>query len=294
MGKKKEKEGFVDILRIIAIILILYFHINFEFTRDNSLRQMGFIGISLFFIISGYVLAKNYSINIDFSLKWFLKRLVTIIPLYYLSLIMISALFSNQVYSGSILKNLVMHFLFIDFLSPETAYGIISPAWFLTPLVFLYLFFPLINKSISKYNWTYLIFFAITFLNRIVEPNNTSFYPTFFLVEFAFGMLFFYNKKSPYLLTSIAILLISPSMIIPFIIFYIASLIKTNKITNSELTSTGVYFLFLFHEAFIKTITGSWKIFSQNILSSLIILIVSSTICLLVSDKIKHYLKSKL
>jgi peptidoglycan/LPS O-acetylase OafA/YrhL len=114
---KNYRNGTIDILKLISILLVIIFHFLYEFSFNNNLRVLGFIGISLFFIISGYLLAKKYPEIETFSFKWLSKRIVRIISIYYPALIILIIIFGKQIYSGSVIKNLGFHFLFIDFAS---------------------------------------------------------------------------------------------------------------------------------------------------------------------------------
>jgi peptidoglycan/LPS O-acetylase OafA/YrhL len=216
---QKERNVSVDLLKTIAIASVIFFHLWFSLT-NNSLRHLGFFGISLFFIISGYLLAYKYPDLEKFSVKWMWKRYVRIAALYYLALIAIVIIFGNQVYSGSMWKNLITHFLFIDFYFQDTAYGIISVSWFLIPLMGMYFLFPYFNKLIKRRSYLLGAVMLAMVLFRIYQGGLTSFNLLFFLGEFCFGILCAHNKKNLYLLTCILTAITNTLMIIPFLVFY--------------------------------------------------------------------------
>jgi peptidoglycan/LPS O-acetylase OafA/YrhL len=212
MVKSDNRFGSVDVIRIIAILLVIIFHYVYLVTSENSLRKLGFIGVSLFFIVSGYLLTKKYPNYTQFSLKWFLKRYVRIASLYYLALIALLILLGRQIYYGSLFENISLHLLFLDFLSPNASYGIISLAWFLIPLIGLYILFPYLNNLMKKNSVLLFLIFYITIAIRFLADFNLiaySFYsPLFYLGEFCFGILFAYNKKNPALLAGLLVILI--------------------------------------------------------------------------------------
>jgi len=290
MGDKREIS--IDLLRTIAIVSILFFHFVYQFTADNRLRMLGFFGISLFFIISGYLLASKYPSLEKFSLKWFLKRYVKIAALYYLSLTAIVLLFGKQVYSGSLSKNLMAHFLFIDFFYSETAYGIISAAWFLVPLIVFYLVFPYCNRFIKKYNYLLSIVFAAMILFRMNRGGLTSFNPLFFLGEFCFGILFAYDKKSPFLFSALLTFVVGYFMVAPFVAFYFIYFLNSKYLPSKILGFLGKRTLpiFLLHEAFIMVYVGRWHIYTLSTYPALFFLLVVSVFLTYISCKIQKFI----
>ncbi|MBU0906990.1 MAG: acyltransferase [Nanoarchaeota archaeon] len=279
----------IDLLRVLAIVLVLAFHLLFEFTCSDSLRYLGFVGISLFFIVSGFLLAKKYPDLENFSPKWFFHRYIKIAPLYYLSLIMVILLFSRQAFYGSMLKNLIYHFLFIDFISEQTAYSIISPAWFLIPLIGLYILFPYLNRIMKRAPGALLIIFILMTVLRIDKGTLTGFSPFFFIGEFCFGILVAHQKKNPILLSSLLTYLIMPVMVLPFAIFYAIYHFRISVPAHAVTSFIGAntLALFLFHESFIKTALGKWIIFSLPQIPGLAVLAVATFLTITVSKKIE-------
>ncbi len=284
----------IDILRILAIAFVVFFHAYYHISHDNSLRQLGFLGISLFFIISGFILAKNYPKLEKFSFRWFFKRFVRIASLYYLALIAIIVLFSTQSYSGNLFVELLAHFTFLDPLFESTAFGIISPAWFLTPLVALYILFPFINRYMRRDTRVLVIAFLFTFIARFLNPDIfSSINPLFYLAEFCFGIAFAYRKNHFNLLFPLVLIFISPIMAVPYLIFYLVySLdIKSNKVT--AWIGSNTLFFFLFHEAFINLGFGRWHILTFSKPVSMTILAITALVALYLSKEIQHHIINK-
>jgi peptidoglycan/LPS O-acetylase OafA/YrhL len=90
----------IDILRGIAVLLVVFFHFN-------EWINFGWIGVDLFFVLSGYLVSslifteyqKNGKVNIT---RFFIRRGFKIYPLFFffLMLTIISRLVSNQAISG--------------------------------------------------------------------------------------------------------------------------------------------------------------------------------------------------
>jgi peptidoglycan/LPS O-acetylase OafA/YrhL len=276
----------------MAIVLIIGFHLLYEVTYSSSLRPIGFVGVSLFFIISGYVLAKNHPNLQKFSLKWFFKRFIKLASLYYLALIIIVILFTTQTYSGS-WWDLFLHFIFLDPLSKTAAYTIISPAWFLTPLLALYILFPYLNKYVKQYLPLFLLLmFFVMIIQRNIDNTLTSYSPLFFIGEFCFGIAFAYGKKETALLISFVTIFIQPIMFLPFIIFYLVHL-SNLKYSHSEIINfigINTFTFFLFHESIIKVAFGKWHIYNLSIPTALILLVVLMFTSAYFSKKIQDYI----
>jgi peptidoglycan/LPS O-acetylase OafA/YrhL len=297
MVKSNSRFGSVDVIRIIAILSVIIFHYLYLVTSENSLRKLGFIGVSLFFIVSGYLLSKKYP-NLDkFSLKWFLKRYIRIASLYYLALIALVLLLGSQIYYGSLFENLSLHFLFLDFLSPTTSYGIISLAWFLIPLMGLYLLFPYLNNLMKKNsNLLFLMFYIMIAIRFLADFNliSYSFYaPLFYLGEFCFGISFAYNKKNLALLSSLFVIIIQPFMFLPFAIFYLIMMINIPSNRILSFIGANTLTLFLFQEAFIAVYMGRWNIYSLNKTYALVLLVIVVVILVYISKIIQGFFLKK-
>lgn len=291
MTLESKRIGSIDILRVLAIILIVVFHYIYDIYPNELLRVSGLIGISLFFITSGYLLGKKYPSSNKFNPKWFLKHFVKIVSFYYPALIALILVFGRQVYWGSTLKNIVYHFLFIDFISPETSYTITSASWFLIPLIALYLLFPYINALLKKMPTIFPYIFLMTVIVRILEPTLSpySLYGfLFFIGEFSFGILLAQNKKLLALATAFLIMLASPYMVIPFVLFYVLLPlpVKSHKIIS--IIGANTIAIFLFHEAFIKVSTGKWYIYSLSTIPALIVISLIAVILIYFSKLIQH------
>lgn len=72
----------IDGLRAVAVISVIIFHIN------EKLLPGGFVGVDIFFVISGFLITRIICKDLDekkFSISWFyLKRIRRILPVFYL------------------------------------------------------------------------------------------------------------------------------------------------------------------------------------------------------------------
>jgi len=291
--KKDRRLLSIDLLRVIAIVLVIGFHFLYYIKPNESLRNLGFVGVSLFFIISGFVLAKNHPKLHKISVKWTLKRYIKVASVYYIAIIAYVILFGTQAYSGKI-SDILLHFTFLNTLFSSTTYSIIGSAWFLTPLIVLYIVFPYLNKYISKNVYFLVLAFLITailrfYLGWLADPD-----PLFFLAEFCFGIAFAHGKKHSALLISLIMIFIKPIMFLPFILFYLLYFVKTEYLPTKLLHFIGIntFFLFLYHEAFLYVGFGEWHIFGLSKFAAILLLIIIVISSAYLSKKIQDYLFS--
>ena len=175
----KTRKASIDIYRGIAILLVILFHFD-------HLLSIGFIGVDLFFVISGYlvsrVLLKEIKSNQNINWKsFFIKRVTKILPSYYFFIIggtiiaRLLLLESNpeQVIPLSELPRYLFFYLNYNMTfswSFELAWSLCVEEHF---YIFLVLFFliissvSLISKKIKLLKISLLSFIAISILFKI-------------------------------------------------------------------------------------------------------------------------------
>lgn len=81
----------IDGLRAVAVLMVILFHMNADWIPG------GFIGVDVFFVISGYIITSAIYpriLNEEFSFNHFyVRRIKRILPLFYL-VVMISLFFA--------------------------------------------------------------------------------------------------------------------------------------------------------------------------------------------------------
>ncbi len=89
---KREREPGLDLLRAFAIIVVVIYHAGiFGFTLPRDWHRFGWIGVDLFFVLSGYLiggqllasLARGHPINLR---RFFARRALRIMPAYFVIL----------------------------------------------------------------------------------------------------------------------------------------------------------------------------------------------------------------
>jgi peptidoglycan/LPS O-acetylase OafA/YrhL len=201
---KKQSDNHIDILdgfRGLAILLVIWFHIwqqswlgteikifgldlNFDF-----IPRTGFLGVELFFFISGFVLFYPYARSIfegeksPTLKKYVYRRFIKIVPTYYLSLfVMILLPFNFNVGDSEKFMYILKHILFINSLTPDTFFDSINGVlWSLSVEVQFYLIFPILVYFMKGFRKVFVIFmvtniFAIMYRHYYnLRPDQISF-----------------------------------------------------------------------------------------------------------------------
>ena len=77
----------IDGLRALAVVSVIFYHARLEF-NDTTVFQNGFVGVDIFFVISGYLITRITLEQIKdttFSIKkFYINRIRRILPIFYL------------------------------------------------------------------------------------------------------------------------------------------------------------------------------------------------------------------
>ena len=158
--KISQRMSGLDLFRVVAAIMVLLFHIHIHhdcsFGALTGFVSMGAIFMTGFFMLSGFVLFRTYQgrelFKMDSLKNFYLKRLIGIIPLYYL----VSFVYVLSLGSESAFQNLVL--LPIELLGLQTVFSTLFPVshndgtWFISCLLLAYLVFPLMQEAVKQMN----------------------------------------------------------------------------------------------------------------------------------------------
>lgn len=156
----KNRIFYLDFIRALAIILVILCHVLREFTGIRPagspgwngiafLIDFGVMGVPLFLMISGSLL-----LNRDYELGDFLKRRFSRILIPFIFWALLLPLYKIIVYPTDPSKYLE---LFLD-----------SQYWFIWMLVGVYLFLPILNSFIKKYNFEGVTYFLVIWIITIL------------------------------------------------------------------------------------------------------------------------------
>lgn len=184
----------LDGLRGVAIGLVLWFHVwqiswlradvhVFETTLNfNAIPEVGFVGVDLFFFISGFCLFYPYARALcdgrprPTLATFAYRRALKILPSYYLSLVLVIAL--GRTHFASLSDGIVQvlsHVAFVHNLDAATFGGINGVLWSLAIEVQFYVVFPVVAWcAMRRPGVTCGILFASGAAYRIVVAAHTD------------------------------------------------------------------------------------------------------------------------
>jgi peptidoglycan/LPS O-acetylase OafA/YrhL len=153
--EKGERIDVFDGLRGLAIFLVLIFHVWQLSWQDFGkftlglipwwLTKVGFIGVEIFFVISGFCIAYPFARGHAPTWKEFYwRRAIKIVPSYLFAIAVMAIFFDNGTVWGRPWLHLLTHFTFTHNWLFETYYSTLGPAWSLAVEVQFYALFPLL------------------------------------------------------------------------------------------------------------------------------------------------------
>lgn len=275
----------LDLFRIMATFFVFLFHtriiIQCNYGVLNNFVGMGAIYMSGFFILSGFVLFINYKekniVEERNIKKFYLKRFISIFPLYYF----VSLMYIIFIGDNSLIQDI---FLFpIELLGLQTVFTSLfnvshnGGTWFISCIMFAYLLYPFFQQvalkfsNKSKIRIILLLMFILIYSPIIVykfDVFNIYSNPFFRILEFFIGVLVasivddVYNNKKYRFLFQIK------SCLIEFIILFLIIIIgiKLNFLVNDY---NGYNFIVI--PMFVLMILGLSKISLNNLNNSKII-----------------------
>ncbi len=187
--KIAENTGKIDVingLRGIAIIAVIYHHTIFSHLSKILLHPLiignGWLGVNLFFILSGFVLYKPYFLKYrTFSskadvLEFYKHRFLRIYPLFFFVSI-VSAIFLAKISPRTILHLLEVLSTFSMFDTKQFFPDLNPVYWSLLLEIWFSIFFPIIFYSFSRYGFkrTAISIFIFSFLVRFGGGFYTNF-----------------------------------------------------------------------------------------------------------------------
>lgn len=200
-SKYKNHNQFIDSLRALSVILVIIYHYFPSFSPN------GYLGVDIFFVISGFVITKSITKKRNFSgsaiIFFYRKRILRLFPSILLVVILFLLLFvlfvsrpgyeifQTAKYSIVGLSNIYLFFINHDYFSIINELNPFSHIWSLSVEVQFYLIYPIVvyfffYKSIKNYfNFFLVLFFLISFFYYLLLKSShplSSFYLTPFRI----------------------------------------------------------------------------------------------------------------
>lgn len=204
--KKRIRLDSIQMLRGIAALLIVLFHStqiyqnSANFNYLNWAFKFGFIGVDLFFVISGFIILYVHQDNLgqrEYTRKYFKSRMFRIYPLYWIILFVVASVyFFIPTFGGGYERNI--GYLFHNFLLIPHTYAFILPqTWTLTYEVIFYIVFGIGIYSNNKilrsifYVWAIICGFNLLGVLKFRSLyTETLFNPV--ILEFLMGTILYY------------------------------------------------------------------------------------------------------
>lgn len=220
-------------LRAIAVVLVIAFHF------DHHLLPGGFIGVDIFFVISGYLITQILQRKIrghKFSLAaFYANRIRRILPAYLLMMLLVGIVsavflikkdleFFEESYASALFFYSNQYFSeFTDYFSPSSYELPLLHTWSLAIELQFYLIYPLLYLIFSprQINWVLPILFIISFAISLLMlsrfwVDNVGYYSLLArMPEFLLGAVFASNarigdflNRRPMLFSNLGVLLV--------------------------------------------------------------------------------------
>lgn len=210
----QKKLGWIQALRGIASILVVFGHAHYFLKGTASwdfavaiLRPGGFIGVDLFFLISGFVMiytTQNSDGSFKYILEFWAKRIVRIAPVYMVLTFFYISIWkdSSWLLSPTNWYYILKSFLYLPISTNAPFFGLPNPVgWSLNYEIYFYLIFgftlltrrfkilalfiviflstyilPLITKGVVSFDANYSYQFSIKYLNIVTSSLVWTFF----------------------------------------------------------------------------------------------------------------------
>lgn len=201
MASKPALPNLTTIRLIAAMYVFCYHFIHIPFL------SLGFTGVNLFFVLSGFILSYNYP-TVPSPRKFYAYRFARIYPLYALSLLLSLPTFLHIALGHDVIAlwALPLAFTMTQTWWPPMHSLINAAAWTLSVEAFFYICFPFLAPWVARqvHHWkqwtiTFCVLLVLPFLLYffVLKPhfpaydsvmNATLIIPVFYLGEFLVGM----------------------------------------------------------------------------------------------------------
>jgi peptidoglycan/LPS O-acetylase OafA/YrhL len=156
-------------VRFLAAVFVLVFHYGATYIASagapvfiGNFLHHGYLGVSLFFILSGFILTYNYQDRIQ--KKWlapfFFARFARIYPVYVLALLIALPVLEKPLSLGDAVRVLTLTQSWTPVTS-EQGYAWVLQAWTLSVEFFFYLAFPFVLPLVLALDRTMLVLLTV-------------------------------------------------------------------------------------------------------------------------------------
>jgi len=156
----------IQILRAVAAWLVVYHHYMSTLHNNNYYSVLGIIGVTIFFMISGFIMFYSLANRTCNAKEFFVRRLIRIVPAYWfytLLMALLSLMYAKEFSSGWNLNSLITSLFFIGSKVPsETVYyPILKVGWSLSFEMFFYALLSLCILTFGRFSFLACIFVLV-------------------------------------------------------------------------------------------------------------------------------------
>jgi peptidoglycan/LPS O-acetylase OafA/YrhL len=139
---------------------------RFEYRMANWFSQSGGLGVSFFFVLSGFVLTWSAREG-DAPASFWRRRFVKIYPVYVVGWLLAMVLFASPTTSTHVaIANLFMVQVWVP--NYWTNFSVDSPSWSLAAEAIFYLCFPLLLRAFRRINASHLKYWILGMIGAVV------------------------------------------------------------------------------------------------------------------------------
>ncbi|MFO1497508.1 MAG: acyltransferase [Verrucomicrobiota bacterium] len=176
---------FLDQIRGVAILWVFIFHayiVSFgEFPHLNRWERavtlpaaLGWLGVSVFFVVSGFCIHTSYARQPDWA-AFFKRRFFRIYPPYLVALLLFALIFPTTRLKGLTVFNAAQigsHSFFVHNLSERSLFGINPSFWSMAVEVQLYAVYPLLLMLVARWGWKISLLIALVVEVTLVQAKG--------------------------------------------------------------------------------------------------------------------------
>jgi len=179
----------LDGIRAIAALMVMFFHFLDPIVTDSKLPYLGWAGVSLFFVMSGFLITRiliNTKASKSYFKVFYIRRALRIFPLYYFFLLVYYFLLPIVQNTPLIpIHQQIWYWIYLQNFAITFNWNVVGPLhfWSLGVEEHFYLFWPLLIYFLTKPQIKFAIFLliGIAFLIRmlLLQSNLDVYYFTY-------------------------------------------------------------------------------------------------------------------
>jgi peptidoglycan/LPS O-acetylase OafA/YrhL len=209
--KPKDRLDALTSLRFFAALLVFVFHTKL-FGEYLDKYLLGVVGVSFFFILSGFILTYVYAKNLQTlqlrtTLRFYAARIAKIVPMHYLTMLYTTPNMMRSygvVWGGvapsifwvAVVTNILLLHAFIS--DPAVLFSFNNVSWTLSIEMFFYALFPFLIWAFTRYGilesekkmlGVGVAMWVLMVVSGLLIPSPTWGLPIYRLPEFVLGVL---------------------------------------------------------------------------------------------------------